>query len=323
MAGYMSIQKSMFKVVTQSFKDFKKDDQAQFRLRMGLIFAIVPFLSIIAGFVLNWFLLKSAVIYITTFRKDLDYIIDELILDYLQVGLVEVWPWVFFSFIVLLIAGIILAQLMLRPFDEIADYCSNFLCAENKEESFDNDFKSELRLLSSFSDWFFTTTATLRKSGSLTKIEVPSKYKKIHRPVFESMFFLNKSIYVAIACVLMGMIIVIINFALFDAIITVVNHILTDSKIFKDYIVNMSLLQNDILYISIILNIISYSLFLRYLYNKVATPAFGIFATMRSFISGRYASRVHLIGYKYVRNQTRIINRYLDYMEKEYSTKDD
>ncbi|RZF21994.1 MULTISPECIES: hypothetical protein [Halobacteriovorax] len=320
---YENFKKSMFNVVAQSLKDFKKDDQAKFRLKLGLIFAVLPFLSIIAGFILNWFLLKSAVIYITTFRKDLDYIIDDLILDYLQIGLVEVWPWVIFSFICLLIAGIILAQLMLRPFDEIADYCNEFLCAENKDATFDADFSSELRLLSNFSDWFFTTTETFRKSGVLTKIEVPNKYKKIHKPVFESMFFLNKSFYVAIVCILMGMIITIINFALFDAIIMVVNHILTDSKVFKDYLVNMAILQNDILYITIIVNIISYGIFLLYLYNKVATPAFGIFATMRSFISGRYASRVHLIGYKYVRNQTRVINRYLDYMEKEYSAKDD
>ncbi len=313
----------MYKIITQSFRDFKKDDQAKFRLKIGVIFALVPFVSITLGFILNWVLLKSAIIYITSFRKDIDYIISPLIMDYIQNGLLEVLPWAIGSFICLLIAGIILAQLVLKPFDEISAYCEAAICPNEEKWAFDGEFQSELRLLSGFSDWFFTTTTTLRKSGKLTQIEVPSKYKKIHKPVFETMFFIHKSIYVAITCVLTGMIISIINYALFDAVISVVNEILTGGKGVEEYFSYMSLIQRDIAYITIGTNIICYSFFMAYLYNKVATPAFGIFATMRSFINGRYASRVHLIGYKYVRNQTRTINKYLDYMEKEYSSKED
>lgn len=316
-------ESSMFKLISQSFKDFKKDDQAKFRLHMGITFALMPFVSIIVGFILNWVLLKSAIIYIATFRGDIDYLISSLILDYVQIGLMEVLPWVIFTLISLLIGGIVLAHLMLKPFDEIAGYCEEVLNSEDKDYAFNTEFNSELRLLSSFSDWFFTTTSTLRKSGKLTQIEVPNKYKKIHKPVFETMFFLHKSFYVAIACVLTGMIILIINYALFDAVVSVVNQILKGGNNVKDFFNNMTLIQVDIMYVTIVINIMVYSLFLIYLYNKVATPAFGIFATMRSFISGRYTSRVHLIGYKYVRNQTRIINKYLDYMEKEYSAKDD
>ncbi|EPZ50134.1 hypothetical protein M902_0415 [Bacteriovorax sp. BAL6_X] len=323
MTAYEQVKESMFKIITGSFKDFKKDDQAKFRLKMGLIFAIIPFISIIVGFILNWILLKSTIIYITTYRKDIDYIIDSLIYDYLQIGLLEVLPWMIISIAFLLVAGIVLAQLMLRPFDEIAQYCLDSLGSEEKVNSFDGELKSELRLLSSFSDWFFTTTSTLRMNGKLTQIEVPSKYRRIHKPVFETMFFVHKSIYVAITCILTGMIILIINYALFDAVISVVNEVFTNGKITKDYFSNMALIQDDIVGITIIINIISYGFFMGYLYNKVATPAFGIFATMRSFISGRYTSRVHLIGYKYVRHQTRAINKYLDYMEKEYSVKDD
>ncbi|MFG1500787.1 hypothetical protein ABMA70_11335 [Halobacteriovorax sp. XZX-3] len=323
MTAYEQVKESTFKIITGSFKDFKKDDQAKFRLKMGLIFAVIPFISIFVGFILNWILLKSTIIYITAYRKDIDYIIDSLIYDYLQIGLMEALPWMIISIAFLLVAGIVLAQLMLRPFDEIAQYCLDFLGAEEKVTNFDGEFKSELRLLSSFSDWFFTTTSTLRMSGKLTQIEVPSKYKRIHKPVFETMFFVHKSIYVAITCILTGMIILIINYALFDAVISVVNEIFTNGKFAKDYFSNMALIQDDIVGITIIINIVSYGFFMAYLYNKVATPAFGIFATMRSFISGRYTSRVHLIGYKYVRHQTRAINKYLDYMEKEYSVKDD
>ena len=73
---------------------------------------------------------------------------------------------------------------------------------------------------------------------------------------------------------------------------------------------------------TIVFNIFTYLIFFYYLYGKVSIPAFGIFATMRSFISGRYASRVHLIGYPYIRNYTRTLNKYLDDLEKNYITKD-
>ena len=53
-----------------------------------------------------------------------------------------------------------------------------------------------------------------------------------------------------------------------------------------------------------------------HLYNAVSGAAFGIFATMRSFIKGNHSARVHLVGYTYLRDSTRQLNKYLDWLQK-------
>ena len=60
---------------------------------------------------------------------------------------------------------------------------------------------------------------------------------------------------------------------------------------------------------------VSYAVLAIVLYNKVSGAAFAYFATMRSFMKGKFSSRVHLIGYSYVRNYGRDLNRYLKFLE--------
>ena len=59
-----------------------------------------------------------------------------------------------------------------------------------------------------------------------------------------------------------------------------------------------------------------------HLYAKVSAPAFAIFATMRSFLKGNTKARVHLIGNYYARPETKKLNQYLDYIEKNVSSSD-
>jgi hypothetical protein len=55
-----------------------------------------------------------------------------------------------------------------------------------------------------------------------------------------------------------------------------------------------------------------------HLYGQVSGAAFGIFATMRSFIKGNFKNRVHLVGYSHLRESTRALNKYLDWIEKNF-----
>jgi hypothetical protein len=56
-----------------------------------------------------------------------------------------------------------------------------------------------------------------------------------------------------------------------------------------------------------------------HLYSKVSGAAFGFFATMRGYMKGNYFARVHLLEYNHVRPYGRMLNKYLDYMQKNFS----
>jgi hypothetical protein len=55
-----------------------------------------------------------------------------------------------------------------------------------------------------------------------------------------------------------------------------------------------------------------------HLYGKVSGAAFGIFSTMRSFMKGDHFSRVHLVGYAHIRDNTRKLNKYLDFAQNNF-----
>jgi hypothetical protein len=40
---------------------------------------------------------------------------------------------------------------------------------------------------------------------------------------------------------------------------------------------------------------------------------------MRSFMKGNHSSRVHLVGYTHLREYTRKLNKYLDYIQNNFS----
>ena len=76
--------------------------------------------------------------------------------------------------------------------------------------------------------------------------------------------------------------------------------------------------MDDLVILSIVLVAFSYLALGFHLYDKVSGAAFGIFSTMRSFMKGNYFSRVHLVGYAYIRDYTRKLNKYLDHIQNNF-----
>jgi hypothetical protein len=76
---------------------------------------------------------------------------------------------------------------------------------------------------------------------------------------------------------------------------------------------------DDIIGLTIALISFSYILLGLHLYSKVSGAAFGIFSTMRSFMKGNYSSRVHLVGFAHIREYTRKLNKYLDYIQNNFT----
>lgn len=299
---------------------FFKDEHAKFRLTIGLQFAAIPFVAILLSILLNYIVLKVTTSVLSSFSSDRSFIAQDLLFLFAQNSLVEIIPWIILSTLILIIIGIFLANTMIRPFRIIGDYCQRQV--EDKKCSYNPEFIAELKLLSLFSEWFFHTISVLKETGQLKKIEVPGKYKRIHKPVFESNFFIHNFLIIIITTLITAILIHTGNAKLFDGVVDVIKEIYPHERHARAYVASISEVVNIISNLVIGLNVLIYFIFSFYLYSKVSVPAFGVFATMRSFISGRYSARVHLIGYAYIRNYTRSLNKYLDHVEKEFASKD-
>ncbi|OIQ19733.1 MAG: hypothetical protein BM556_04420 [Bacteriovorax sp. MedPE-SWde] len=301
-------------------KSLFKDEHAKFRIAIGLQFAFIPLLSLAVSIILNYIVLKVTLSVLSSFNSEKSFIVEDLLYLFAQKGLVDLVPWIVISTVALTFFGMFMGNVMLRPFRIIAEYCEGQLADEKK--SYNPEFITELKLLSLFSEWFFHTITILKEAGGLTKIEVPEKYKRIHKPVFESNFFVNNFLVIIIMTLITAFLIYVGNAKMFEGVVEVIREIYSHEKSAGLYIQNISEVFDIISILSIGINIFIYFIYSFFLYSKVSAPAFGVFATMRSFINGRYSARVHLIGYSYLRNYTRMLNKYLDHVEKEYVSKD-
>jgi hypothetical protein len=94
---------------------------------------------------------------------------------------------------------------------------------------------------------------------------------------------------------------------------------LPDQKNVSMFFSEQMFILDEIVVLTIVTIAFSYVLLGLHLYNKVAGAAFGIFSTMRAFMKGNHSSRVHLVGYAHVREYTRKLNKYLDFIQNNFS----
>ncbi len=214
------------------------------------------------------------------------------------------------------VASIYISDLLLRPFRIIGDYCERKTLSSS-EKDYNPDFFSELKILSQFSEFFFNSVETAAENKSLTKIVIPKKYKKIHQPVFETVFFFHFSFYVLAAVLMLSIAVVTFSDSLYENLIQLAGNTLPNSPSINYFLKEQNIIIDQITMISLSVGSGLYIVLAFHLYNKVSTPAFAFFATMRSFLKGNYRQRVHLIGFPYLRNQSRKFNKYLDWVEKE------
>jgi sensor histidine kinase YesM len=173
-----------------------------------------------------------------------------------------------------------------------------------------------LKLLTRFSEWFFNTICISDQNGTLIPIVVPEKFTRIHKPVFEKGFFLQFSFLILATSIVSGILFYEIISGVHDQVVQMAFDILPNKYEIQYFLLYQSSVFSNIIIGTLSLQVFAYFLLAMSLYKKVSTPAFGIFATMRSFVKGRYDSRVHLIGYSYLRPQCRKLNKYLAEVQK-------
>lgn len=237
--------------------------------------------------------------------------------DLLIAEVIENIPVLFIFHIILFFAGCYLGWLMLRPFRSLSDYCEKVIENPNLEYKVE-DF-SAYRLLTRFSEFFFEYLRESRRKGELLSNSIPPQYSKIHRPVFDKVFMLHFGLLLIIIAICSATFIVQNSGYVLQNLVSLAANTLSDYKTINKFFDNQIFIFNELVILTIVLVTISYIMLAFHLYSKVSGAAFGIFSTMRSFMKGNYFSRVHLVGHGYLRDYTRKLNKYLDYINNNFN----
>jgi hypothetical protein len=225
----------------------------------------------------------------------------------------ENFPILFVFHIFLFFIGAYVGWLMLRPFKTIGDYSEAVI--ENPNAVYQVEEFSTYTLLSRFSEFFFEYLRESRKRNEIVSNSIPPQYSKIHKPVFDRIFMLHFGILLVIIAISSAVFIIENTSTVFDSLVELALKTLKDQKSATKFLTEQLFIVDEIVGLTILLITFFYSLLGFHLYAKVSGAAFGVFSTMRSFMKGNYSSRVHLVGYAYMRDYTRKLNKYLDFIQ--------
>lgn len=294
------------------------DEEFMFKFGTGLKFTTISFCFLLSVLLFTYLLLNINLIYFVAQGYPGASEFREAFYDFVYSSLVDEVPYVIGAMIFIFFLGFYLSSIMLRPFKVIGQYCEERLA--NNAHYYTPDYLSDLKLLTTFSVFFFSKIDEAKARGKLEKIDVPSDFTRIHKPVFEKNFFFNYLFIIAIFALLTSVGIFVLNNVIREQIFILSQKLLSNSlnvnKGMRYFIEEQFSVADIAVYFFIFLHILMYCLFGVHLYGKVSGPAFAVFATMRSFLKGNYHNRVHLIGFAYLRDDCRKINKYLDYIQK-------
>ena len=296
------------------------NDEARFRLSTTLKITLIPLITICVTWSFIFIILRMDLLFFDAHNMTDIALFEETYYQFVINTTLDQWHLLGTMFIILVFVGIYLSNLFLRPFRLIRKYCEDFV--ENKETAYDPDFFTDLKLLTSFSEYFFNYMENAKKLGRIDSITIPDKYSRIHSPVFERDFFVQFSFLIVLTSIILSVFLNNAAVSIHDGIINLAVQTLHPTALIKYFLEKQTHIIDDVLLWVNLVHVLLYLLLALHLYGKVSVPAFGIFSTMRAFIKGKHEQRVHLIGYYYLRPHCRSINKYLDYLEKNYKVKD-
>jgi hypothetical protein len=242
-----------------------------------------------------------------------DFEDETVFYNYLLSETMESLPTLFAFHIFLFFIGIYVGWIILRPFRIIGEYCEMVIA--NPNAVYKVDEFSTYKLLTRFSEFFFEYLRESRKKGEITTNSIPPQFSRIHKPVVDKVFMLHFGLLLVIIGISSCLFIIENADGVFQNMIELASKTLSKSKYSNDFFTNQMFIMDDVVVLTIVLITISYLSLGLHLYEKVSGAAFGIFSTMRAFMKGNYFSRVHLLGYAHVRENTRKLNKYLDYIQ--------
>ena len=195
----------------------------------------------------------------------------------------------------------------------IGEYCEKVL--ENPNAIYKTDEFSNYKLLTRFSEFFFEFLRESRRKGEIVSNSIPPQYTKIHKPILDWIFLLHFGILLIIISICSCVFIIDNSSILFQEMTDLAMKTLNNTTAVRKFFASQSFVLDELVFMTVVLTSLSYIFLGLHLYGQVSGAAFGIFSTMRAFMKGNYFSRVHLVGYAYIRDYTRKLNKYLDYLE--------
>lgn len=303
------------------FKRAFSTDESRFIVITGLQVMVVPLISTLFVGMIFWFFLHLDYVF---FEAQSLPRIDELkgvFLDYLVSQVLFYIPFMALFFVSLFFIGTYLATLLIRPFEVIGDYCEKKMLGTQQPE-YRPDMFSELKLLMRFTEFFFSYVENVEKNKKIELATIPPYYTRIRGPIFETAFFVN-------FCLFMGMVGFGVSYFIFSiasdfqegliALSFKSINVSGQGNVIRHFLSQQGELLEVALWVSMGMLAGAYFLLALYLYAGISQAAFAVFSTMRSFMRGNLDSRVHLIGHGHLRKHTRALNKYLDYLKRNYS----
>lgn len=303
-----------FSPISELKKIFQTDES---RLILGTALKMW-FISIVVELLVGYILFSNIRLNYHFFSSHGYRGIDELSDAYfyhVTADMIDAIPWILGFHIIIFFMGMYMGHLMLRPFKRIGNYCTEVINSPNtvyRTEEF-----SAYRLLTRFSEIFFDHLSAGRLKGKVEKRDIPPQFMGVHKPVLDGQFLFHFSFFLIII-----MIVSIAGIMGFASNIQenttqiAIKMLKADPKIISAYFHDQSFLIDEMWILTAVLIIGLHVVLGLHLYSQVSGASFAIFATMRSFMKGSWQNRVHLVGYLYLRESTRALNKYLDWVEK-------
>ena len=302
--------------IFEKLKDYYADDEFMFKVGTGLKFVFISmfFLVLVLSFTLV--MVKIDLNYFTSkgFPGAMEF--EDAFYSFVYGSLNSRWPLLIFPLVAIFASGYYVSTIMMRPFKVIARFCEERLSDQSMQYS--PDLFSDLKLLTSFTAFFFARVDEAKVRGKFQKVEIPEGFTKIHKPVFEKTFFINYFFVIIAFSLLASILILYLNFEIHNQILILAKQVLKSgtNKEISIFLNDQFDVMRTVTEFLLGFHVLIYCMFGIHLYGKVSTPAFAVFATMRSFLKGNTHNRIHLVGYSYLRNDCRIINKYLDHVQK-------
>jgi hypothetical protein len=300
------------------FKDAFKSEESRFVIVTAFKILCVPVISLILiSFIYGIFLKFDHIYFESSGFFDFKQFKD-VYYDFIFSKVLYLVPYIFVFIISVFFLGMYLAILLLRPFKEIADHCQNI--SENKKSEYNPKYVRDFRLLTDFCDYFFHYIHEATISKRLYPKKIPLKYSRIHRPIFDKVFFIHYATFILLVSFVASILLYIISVEFHSQIVDLsINYLKVNNSQLSNFMIKQLYFVNQLVYYSLaFLNLICIFMAIN-IYNSISTPSFAVFSTLRAFLKGNHSARVHVIGFGYVRSMTRMINKSLSDIEKKYT----
>lgn len=316
--SYMKYKENFLVIKNQVLSNLFREPESRYKLLVGFKFLLIPLTTSLFMMCLMYMFMKLNYLFFEANGFDRTAELREAYYGYIANDLFHYVPLFAFCLLVFFGIGLMVGGLMLRPFKAIAKYCQDSI--EGFRAIYDPEDFSDFRLLTRMSEFFFSSIEEQIKNGELVAKEIPRPFTRIHGPKLDRGFLVNILLLIIITQVMFCSLVYVFTTEMHNSIVNLALNSLQSNKIEQALFFSGQTEIINMIIIAVLLISSSFYFMMAYsLYSTVAGGSFGVFATMRAFLRGRYDARIHLVGYQHLRNYTRIINKYLDYLQSKYT----